>query len=275
MDNASETLTRADALQYLRRFPAQGALGISASFASVVVANAIVLHFVLEGRLRAPHLIALVMAETVLLTAIAWLQHRFVPRRDWSEQPKPLRERLFVFGFLLAWLAGAYGITLAVLDGIPDFVALLRSRSAWSEAGLQWPLLVTLLLGLAHAFADHLHYRRHGAPFLSTVSHDAIARYLTLIFGGIPFAMPFFVVVIGGFKAVEFVLRRARVAPGQSTLGALGMIAIAYSGFALVSLLIGGGVTGWAIGYLLAKLIAELMVAAIPLVMAKVARDGA
>ena len=50
------------------------------------------------------------------------------------------------------------------------------------------------------------------------------ARYLTLIFGGIPFAMPFFVVVIGGFKAIEFLMRRARVAPGQSVLGALAMI---------------------------------------------------
>jgi hypothetical protein len=274
MADASETLTRADALQYLRRFPAQGALGIATSFASVLVANAIVLHFVLEGRLRAPHLIALVMAETVVLTTIGWLQHRFVPRRDWSEQPKPLRERLFLFGFLLVWLAGAYGITLVVLGGVPDFVALLRSRSAWSDAGLQWPLLVTLVLALVHAFGDDRHYRRHGAPFLSTVAHDAIARYLTLIFGGIPFAMPFFVVVIGGFKAVEFLLHRARIAPAQSVLGALGMIAVAYAGFALIGLLIGSGVAGWAIGYILAKLIAELMVAAIPLVMAKVARDG-
>lgn len=274
MADASETLTRADALQYLRRFPAQGWLGTATSFASVLAGNAIVLHFVLDGRLRAPHLIALVMAETVLLTTIAWLQHRFVPRRDWSEQPKPWRERAFLLGFLLVWLAGAYGITLAILQGYPEFIALLRSRQAWIDAGLHWPLLVTLVFGLAHAFGDDLHYRRHGGPFLSTVAHDAIARYLTLIFGGIPFAMPFFVVVIGGFKAIEFLLRRARVAPGQSMLGALGMIAIAYAGFALISLLIGSGVAGWAIGYILAKLIAELMVAAIPLVMAKVARDG-
>jgi tetrahydromethanopterin S-methyltransferase subunit F len=52
------------------------------------------------------------------------------------------------------------------------------------------------------------------------------------------------------------------------------MIVVAHAGFALVSLLIASGVAGWAIGYVLAKLIAELMVAAIPLVMAKVARDG-
>jgi hypothetical protein len=161
-----------------------------------------------------------------------------------------------------------------MLDGVADFVALLRSQRAWIDAGLHWPLLVTLVPGLAHAFGDDAHYRRHGAPFLSTVTHDAIARYLTLIFGGIPFAMPFFVVVIGGFKAVEFLLRRARVAPGQSALGALAMIAIGYGGFALVGLLIANGVAGWAIGYILAKLAAELMVAAIPLVMAKVARDG-
>lgn len=273
MADDAETLTRADALQYLRRFPTQGLLGTATSFASVFAGNAIVLHFVLEGRLRAAHLIALVISETLLLTAIAWLQYRLVPRRDWSEQPKPWRERVFPLGFLLFWLAGAYGITLAILHGYPDFLAL-RSPRAWTAAGLHWPLLVTLVFGLVHAFGDDLHYRRHGGPFLSTVTHDAIARYLTLIFGGIPFAMPFFVVVIGGFKAVEFLLRRARIAPAQSVLGALGMIAIAYAGFALISLLIGNGVAGWAIGYVLAKLIAEFMVAAIPLVMAKVARDG-
>ena len=274
MADASETLTREDALGYLRRFPEQGFFGTATSFASVLAGNAVVLHFVLDGRLRAAHLIALVMAETLVLTVIAWAQHRFVPRRDWSEQPKPLRERVGVFAFLLVWLAGAYGITLVMLGGVADFAALLRSSDAWTEAGLQWPLLVTLVLGLAHALGDDAHYRRHGGPFLSTVAHDSIARYLTLIFGGIPFAMPFFVVVIGGFKAIEFLMRRARVAPGQSVLGALAMIAVGYGGFALVGLLIANGVAGWAIGYILAKLAAELAVAAIPLVMAKVARDG-
>jgi hypothetical protein len=274
MADASETLTRADALQYLRRFPAQGWAGIATGFAWVFAGNAIVLHLLVEGRLRAPHLIALVMAETLLLITIGWLQHRFVPRRDWSEQPKPLRERLFLFGFVLVWLAGAYGITLVMIDGYGDFLALLHSRNAWLEAGLQWPLLATLVFALVHAFGDHAHYRRHGGPFMSTVAHDAIARYLTLLLGGIPFAMPFFAIVIGGFKALEFVLRRARIAPGQSALGVLGMIVVAHAGFALVSLLIASGVAGWAIGYVLAKLIAELMVAAIPLVMAKVARDG-
>ena len=274
MADASETLTREDALGYLRRFPDQGWLGPSTGFASVIAGNALVLLFLLDGRLRAAHLVALVMAETLLLTAIAWAQYRFVPQRDWSEQPKPLRERIPVFVFLLVWLAGAYGITLLMLGQVSDFAALLRSREPWVDAGLQWPLLVTLVMALAHAFADDAHYRRHGGPFLSSVSHDAIARYLTLIFGGIPFAMPFFIVVFGGIKAIEFLLRRARVAPGQSALGVVAMVAVGYGGFALVGLLIGNGVAGWAIGYVLAKLLSELAVAAIPLVMAKVARDG-
>lgn len=274
MADASETLTREDALGYLRRFPDQGWLGLSTGFASVIAGNALVLLFLLDGRLRAAHLVALVMAETLLLTAIAWAQYRFVPQRDWSEQPKPLRERIPVFVFLLVWLAGAYGITLLMLGQVSDFAALLRSREPWVDAGLQWPLLVTLVMALAHAFADDAHYRRHGGPFLSSVSHDAIARYLTLIFGGIPFAMPFFIVVFGGIKAIEFLLRRARVAPGQSALGVVAMVAVGYGGFALVGLLIGNGVAGWAIGYVLAKLLSELAVAAIPLVMAQVARDG-
>lgn len=272
--DSSETLTRADALQYLRRFPSQGMSTVVGNLIGVLAGNAIVLHLLVEGRLRAAHLIALVMAETVLLVTIAWLQHRFVPRRDWSEQPKPLRERLFLFAFVLVWLGGAYSVSLLMVGGFGDFGALLRGPDAWIEAGLHRPLAITLALALVHAHADHVHYREQGGPFLSTVSHDAIGRYLTLLFGGIPFALPFFVVVFGGFKLVEFVLGRMRTAPGESMLGSLAMLLVAGGGFAVISWLMASGVAGWAIGFVVAKVIAELMVAAIPLVMAKVARDG-
>lgn len=268
-----ETLTRADALNYLKRFPSQGRLAVAANVALVLAGNSLVLWLLLSGRFRAAHLIALVMVEAVLLVTVAWIQHRLIPKRDWLEQPKPWRERLGVLLFLAVWLGGAYGITLLLIGGYGDVLAL-RSRETWINAGLHWPLAATLAFALFHAFSDSAHYRRHGGPFHSSVSHDAMARFLTLILGGIPFAMPFFAVAIGGFKGVEFVARKARVSPEQSIGAGIAILAVAMGSFWIVTLLIESEVTGWAIGFVFAKLISEVLIACIPLVMAKVASEG-
>lgn len=270
----SASLTRADALAYLRRFPAQGRAAIALNLALVVAGNAVVLWFLVDGRMHAAHLIALLMAETILLGFIAWIEQRLVPRRDWAEQPKPWREKAPVIVFVLVWIGMAYAISLAAIEGYGDFLPLLRSWRAWREAGLQWPLFATLTMAFAHAQGDLRWYRRFGGPFQSSVGYDMAARYLTLVLGAIPFAMPFFVVTIGGFKSVEYIARKARVAPQQSIIAGAAMLGVMYGSFALISLLIDSGVAGWAIGFVLAKLIAEIFVACIPLVMAYVARHG-
>ncbi|HVF33836.1 MAG TPA: hypothetical protein VND91_00765, partial [Candidatus Saccharimonadia bacterium] len=255
-------------------FPAQGYATVAFNLALVLASNGVVLWLLLSGRLRSAHLIMLVIVETLLLIAIARGAQRLVPRRDLSEQPKPWREVRGVLAFALCWIGFAYALTLVVVQGWGDFIALLRSRSAWTQAGLHWPLLLTLATALVHAAGDLSHYRRHGGPFLSSVSHDAMARYLTLLLGGIPFAMPFFAVAIGGFKGIELLQKRFRAAPATSVLWVLATIAIAFASFGMISLLVASGVNGWAIGYVFAKLIAEACVACIPLVMAHVAREG-
>jgi hypothetical protein len=274
MTDSNATLTREDAVAYLRRFPAQGALAAAINISLVLASNSIVLWLLISGRLRAAHLIALVMLETVLLIAIAWLMQRMVPRADWSEQPKPWREKAPLIAFVLIWIGFAYALTLAILKGFGDFIDLFSGTQAWIATGLYWSLLATLALALLHACGDLMHYRRNGGPFLSHVSHDAMARYLTLLLGGIPFAMPFFAFVIGGFKGIEYVLRRARIAPAESLLAGVAMLIVATASFSLVSMLITSGVSGWAIGFVFAKLIAEVAIAAIPWVMAHVAANG-
>ncbi|HET9485162.1 MAG TPA: hypothetical protein VFO79_14470 [Xanthomonadales bacterium] len=274
MANDANTLTREDALSYLRRFPSQGKAVVAANLALVCSTNGVVFWLLMTDRLRSAHLIVLVVVEALLLVAIARASAARVPRRDWSEQPRPWRERAPVLAFALAWLGFAYGLTLLYVQGYADLFALLRSPAAWTAAGLHWPLLLTLATALVHASGDVAHYRRHGGPFLSSVSHDAMARWLTLLLGGIPFAMPFFAVAIGGFKGVEWLLERARVKPHESVLGAIAMLGVAWGSFALIGVLVSGGVAGWAIGYVFAKLIAELAVACVPLVMAHVARHG-
>ena len=273
---ASEpTLTAEDARSYLRRFPAQGAVQVGFNLGMVLVGNAIVFWLLLSGELREAHLIALVLIETALLIALSWLLQRAVPRADWSEQPKPWREKIPVLAFLLVWLGGAYGITLVVIDGVEDFFSLMRSADAWIESRLYLPVLYTLVFALIHAGGDMHHYRRHGGPFLSSVSQDAMARYLTLLLGGIPFAMPFFAVVIGGFKGIEFLVNRARHDLRTSLLGGLSMLAVGMGSFQLVGWLISSGVRGWAIGFVFAKLIAESLIVCIPLVMVQVIKEEA
>ncbi len=274
MANSSDQLTREDALVYLRRFPAQSVTAVASGIALVLSNNAVVLWLLLSGRMHSAHLIALVMAETVMLIVIASTQQRLVPIEDWLEKPKPWREKGPLIGFVLVWIGFAYGLTLAVLKAYPDVFALLRSVDAWTAAGLHWSLLCTFSLALTHAISDHVHYRRHGGPFLSSVSHDAMARYLTLLLGGVPFAMPFFTVVLGGVKGVEYIFRQARIAPENSLLAAVAMLAVVAPSFTLISLLISKGVAGWAIGFVFAKLIAELGIACVPLVMARVAKHG-
>lgn len=273
MTASSSKLTREDALVYLRRFPAQGVASVALNIATVLAGNAIVFYLLHSGQLRAAHLIALVVVETLVLIAISAFMQRRVPQRDWLEPPKLWRENAPLIAFVLIWLGGAYGITLAILHGYPDLLALARWQT-WVDSGLYLPLLYTVAFALVHASSDWLHYRRHGGPFQSSVSQDAMGRYLTLLLGGIPFAMPFFAFVIGGFKGIQYVTRSARVAPAQSMLASAAMIGVAYAGLALVGLLIANQVTGWAIGFVLAKVIAETMVACIPLVMVHVARNG-
>jgi hypothetical protein len=273
MGGEEETLTRADARAYLRRFPAQGVWQVAFNLLLVFGGNAIVLYLLLSGRMRAAHLIVLVAVEAVLLIVIAALSTVGVPPGDRFEKPMPWRERLPTLLFGVFWIAGVYAITLVFIHGWPDLFALLRSADAWFVAGLFVPIAYTAGTALLQAGADRVHYRRHGRPFISGVAGPLLARILTLVLGGVPFAMPFFVAVFGAVKGVEFVLRKARVRPAQSVLAGVGMPVIAYGAFALVGVLIEQDVAGWAIGFVLAKLIAESMVAAIPLVMNHVANE--
>ena len=266
-------LTREDALQYLQRFPEQGRVALVLNLALVLAGNALVFWLLWSGQLRAAHLIVLVMLETVLLLALGWLQKQQVPERDWPE-PSSQGSKAGTFAFLLVWLGGAYGLTLLMVGGYGDLRALATSPQAWIDAKLHWAIIYTVVLALVHFFSDLSYYNAKGGSFQSSLSHDSMARLLTLILGGIPFAMPFFAAVGLGVKGVEFVAKKAKVAPEQSVLAAVAMLGVAAGSFALVDWLISSGVAGWAVGFVFAKLIAETMVALVPLVMGHVARHG-
>lgn len=275
MGEPNESLTAADSRAWFKRFPDQGKVPIVLNMIAALFGNAIIFLLVLDGYLRAAHLIVLVAAETLLLLIMSRAQLLLVPQRDWPEQPKPWSERWPILAFGVFWICGAYSITLLFINGWGDLLELIRSREAWIAAWLHIPLACTLLIALVQALADYRHYRLHGGPFVSSILPDALGRLLTLILGGIPFAMPFFAVAFGGFKAVEYVARKARIEPALAAVVSVAMLVVAYVAFALVELLIRHGVAGWLIGFLFAKLAAEMAIAAIPLAMSEAAKEPA
>ncbi len=265
------TLTRADAQAWLRQFPFRGWFALGLQALSVLASNGLVLWLLQTGRLGGPGLIVLVASEALLLIVLSRLMALPVPLAHWQEPPKPWREIAAPLGFLLFWCAGAYGLTLLVIDGWAEFLAYLTRPAQWLDSGVLYALAVTTVFALVGGLRDLQRYRRIGPPYMSSMAVDVMARVLTLIFGGIPFAMPFFTVAIGGLKGIEWVVNHARAAPAGAGLAIAAMFGVGYLGFAVVAWLVAGGTGGWAIGFVLAKTIAELLMLAIPLAMREVA----
>lgn len=266
-----DTLTRADAQAWLRHFPFPGwpAMGLHAL--AVLAGNGVVLWLLQTGRLPGAGLILLVVLEFIVLFALIRLLAWPVPHAQWFEPPQPWGKVLPMFAFLAVWAGGAYSITLVMIDGWGDFLAYFRDPAAWHRTGLAWALGITAVLAIVGGIGDLLRWRRIGPPYFSSVSMDVLARMLTLIFGAIPFAVPFFVVGLGGIKGVEYLAKRARIDPRESILTAVAALAVAAIGFQVVGWLIAAGVTGWALGYVLAKCLSELLVVCVPLVMREAA----
>jgi hypothetical protein len=267
----SDQLSQHDAEACLRNFPFPGypALALHALF--VIACNGYVFWLLVSGQLPAAGLILLVAIECSALLLLLQLLAYAVPPEHWADPPDRGTKRLALLGFLIVWCGGAYGLTLVVIDGWRDLLGFWQDLDRWYETGLAYALALTLGLALIATLSDWQRYRRIGPPFMPTASTDCMARMLTLIFGAIPFAVPFFVVAIGGAKLVEWLFARAGRDLQNTILGALCMLAAAYGSFFLVGMLIDAGIGGWAIGYVLAKILAELLVVALPLIM----RDAA
>ncbi|MCE3004516.1 MAG: hypothetical protein LW860_17720 [Xanthomonadaceae bacterium] len=270
--STGDTLTRDDANAWLRQFPFPGWTALGFQVVVVLAGNALVLWLLASGRLPGAGLILLVVIEFVLLFALAHLAALPVPRAHWFEPPTPWREQLFLLGFLAVWAGGAYSFTLLLIGGWPDFLAYFHDPGRWHATGLSWALGVTFVLALATACGDWLRYRRRGPPFMPALGLEVASRMLTLIFGAIPFAVPIFAAFIGVVKSAERIIAAARAkrwtAAAATLAAALGGLVLLYTMFVALQR---AGVNDWAIGYVMAKCVAELLVVAIPIVMREAA----
>jgi len=272
----------------LARYPVGAPLDRISQAASVVGANAFVLHLLWSGKVQPVELVLLVLVEGLLLAGIAHLQMLFVPRTALMEKPQPLRAKLAVALFGLVWLAGVYGIFLGgVLGNGAQLLAALRDPwAALQRSGLAWPLAIALVGAGIDSTRDWMHWRSRGGYFLSTPGFHAGARWLTLFLGGIPFVLPFFAAVIGLTTLVKRVgerLSRVAATPSDKRFRALlpwvvplGAMAIFYGATFLVQEIQRTFVTGmelWALGYCAAKLASEAFITFLPWIASRARTD--
>lgn len=274
---------------FLARYPDAAPLDRLAQAAGVLGANVYVLQLLWRHKVEPVELVLLVLSEALLLTGIAHVQSLFVPREALMEKPTSLASKLSLGLFATVWLGGVYAIVVGAMLG--QWRELLAALTApWPtlrHAGLQWPLAITLAGALFDAVRDRMHWRSRGGYFLSTPGLTAGARWLTLFFGGIPFALPFFAFAFGLRALVKGLgsVFAAKAAAGTRLGGfrrylpllvpVLGL-GVFFGGAQLVEAIQDTFVTGlelWALGYCLAKLASEAFITFLPWI-AKAARTS-
>ncbi|MFN7942988.1 MAG: hypothetical protein U0X73_15465 [Thermoanaerobaculia bacterium] len=264
-----------DALK--ERYPIASRWELLRSGAAVVAANLVTLRLLLRGELQPWELVLLVASEAVAFSAIAWIQSRFVPASARMDKEMPLRERLVTLAFGLFWLAAVYGLILGLfLKDLAPLLAALRDPLRFlATSSIRWPLAISLAGAVVDAVADQRFWRRRGGYFLSTPGFAAGARLLTLFLGGIPFLIP---LAIGGWlisqviQRVEKLLVRPTAGPAKM-FAFVAVPAMMIGLFYLMGFLIRGGLLGWAIGYVSAKMASEALILCLPLIANKASAE--
>ena len=267
--------------QMLRRYPLASPWGLAFQIGSTLFGNGLVVWLVATGRMTPFELVLLVAIEALLLIGIAWLQSRFVPPEAIERTPMTWRDRLGTLAFLMVWLGGVYSMVLFVMvpSGAEILSAVRDPLSFLAGSTLKWPLLITLVTAVVDALQDAAHFGRHGGTFLSTPGFQGAARLLTLILGGIPFAVPFFGIMIGLKLAIEKIharLTRDEARPNRNalvvTVLVILVVALVWGGAAALDRIdaaLQSGVAWWALCYGAAKFVSELFIVSLPLIATK------
>ncbi len=257
--------------EIIRRYPPGDRASLVRQVAMMLVSNGFVVYQLITGRMTPLHLVLLVAIEAVLLTTLAYLQSLTVPAAARKPSDQTVGQRLFALGFGLFWLTAVYALVFAAFLRSGDEIAALV-RHPWAtlvEAGLLWPLGVTLAAALLDAFNDASYFAEHGGAFLSTPGLNGVARWLTLFLGGIPFFIP--LAAVGGLISIVVKKLERRFDPSDPE-AKLVLLVVPLMGIGLFSVmggLIKAGLSGWAIGYTSAKFVSELFILCIPVIAVK------
>ena len=273
-----ESIAFWDALR--ARYPVASRWELVRQGSGVLVANVLAARSLARGEMRPWELVVLVALEALAYSLVSWVQLRFVPEaaRPPAEESKvTLGSRLGTLAFGIFGLVAVYGLIFAfLLRELAPLVAAVRDPLVYlGHSAIRWPLAVALGGVLVDAAADWRFWRQHGGTFVSTPGFTAMARWLTLILGGIPFFVPF---AAGGWvvgQVAQRIERRFLAGPAERQLPAAVLVVpvLAVGLFFLVGWLIRAGELGWTIGYCSAKFVSELAILAVPLLAAQASRE--
>lgn len=267
-----------DALR--RRYPVTSYWELLRQGSGVLAANLLAARALVRGEMRPWELVVLVALEAVSYTFVAWIQLLFVPpaaRPEAGEKKPSLLARLPAMAFGLFWLVCVYGLIFGfLLRDVEPFLAAVREPLTYlGRSAIRWPLAVAVAGLLLDAIADRQFWRHHGGTFVSTPSFTAIARWLTLILGGIPFFVPF---AAGGWVVAQIakgIERRYSVGSTSTKLPAA-VLLLPILGIGLLMMvgwLMQAGALGWTIGYCSAKFASEMLILAMPLIAERASRE--
>jgi len=270
-----------DALR--RRYPVASHWELVRQGSGVLAANLLAARALVRGEMRPWELVVLVAFEAIAYSLVAWIQLQFVPptaRPEAEEKSLSLVARLPALAFGLFWLVCVYGLVFGfLLRDLGPFLAAVREPLAYlEESAIRWPLAVAIAGLLLDAIADRRFWLHHGGTFVSTPAFTAMARWLTLFLGGIPFFVPF---AAGGWgvaqaaKAIERIDRRHPLGPKRGRLPAV-ILVLPVLGLGLMMLvgwLMQAGELGWTIGYCSAKFASEMLILGVPLLAERASRE--
>lgn len=252
-----------------RRYPAGSRKALIQPIVLMLASNAFTVYLLVTHRMQPVHLVLLVAIEAVLLSVVSIVQSAFVPAEAKIKSGQNAIQRVFTLAFGLFWLAVVYSLVFAGLLRMDlPFGKLLRNPwETLEQAGMLWPLGITLLAALVDSVKDAAYFRREGGIFLSTPGLNAIPRWLTLFLGGIPFFVPLAAFAFGISKVAERLNKRPDLA---SVTGLALVIPVLTLGmFGLIRGLLSAGISGWAIGYCSAKVASELLILCLPVIAVK------
>ena len=252
-----------------KRYPAGDRQALAVQIALMLASNAFTVYLLMTGKMKPAHLVLLVAIEAILLTLVAVLQSATVPPEARPKSEQTPVQRIYTLAFGLFWLTVVYSLVFAGFFHMDlPFGKLIRNpRETLEQAGMLWPLGITLFAALVDAWKDAAHFREHGGTFLSTPGLNGIARWLTLFLGGIPFLIPLaaFAWVIS--QVAQRLSKRYTPPRPEALLIVLPILALGM--FGLIGGLLSAGISGWAIGYCSAKFVSELLILCLPVIAAK------
>ena len=255
------------------RYPPGSRFSLVQQIVLMLASNAFIVYQLVTHKMQPLHLVLLVAVEAVLLSVVAFVQSRTVPPEARTPSGQPVGQRISALAFGLFWLAAVYSFVFVGLLGAGGALWGLV-RQPWEtirQGGLLWPLTITLIAAFRDSIGDASYFREKGGIFLSTPGLNALARWLTLFLGGIPFFIPLAAVGWVLSKVIERLNRRMmRGTVPTDVRWALLVIPLLFLGmFGVMGSLISAGLSGWAIGYCAAKFASELLILCMPVIAVK------